>query len=386
MLISGWGRYPVIESLPVFPFTATHARLTLESEQYSQLIPRGMGRSYGDSALGAQVFQSTYLNHILEFDDKKGLVRCQSGVSLDDLLTTFVPRGWFLSVTPGTRFVSVGGAIASDVHGKNHHVDGCFSRYIKSIRMLLATGEIINCSAEDHSELFYATCGGMGLTGLILEAEMYLKPIESSYIDETIIKTTDLKHTVELFEQYESSSYSVAWIDCLASGNKLGRSLLMLGEHSQQGGFDMLNKKGLSIPVDMPSALLNSYSVSAFNALYYNRIRQAEIKHQVHYQPFFYPLDALQNWNRLYGKNGFTQYQFVIPQSTGLEGMTEILNRIVASKKGSFLAVLKAFGEKNSNYLSFPVKGYTLALDFKIDSQLFGFLDTLDQIVLEYGG
>jgi len=289
-------------------------------------------------------------------------------------------------VTPGTRYVSIGGAIASDVHGKNHHIDGCFSQYIKSLLILTASGESIQCSSELNTELFYATCGGMGLTGLILEAEIYLKPIESSYIDEKIIKTSNLEHTIELFEEYENTTYSVAWIDCLASGAKLGRSLLMLGEHSRHGGLDIKTGSGLSVPLDMPSALLNSYSVSAFNALYYHRIRHAEITHQVHYQPFFYPLDAIQNWNKLYGKNGFTQYQFVIPKDAGLKGMTEILNRIVASKRGSFLAVLKAFGENNRNYLSFPMKGYTLALDFKIDRQLFSFLDELDRIVLDYGG
>ncbi len=386
MLLSGWGRYPVEECDLVSPVTASLAHREIQSTQHGQVIPRGLGRSYGDSALAPHVISSAYLNHILDFNPDEGLVRCQSGVSLDDLINVFLPQGWFLSVTPGTRFVSVGGAIASDVHGKNHHIDGCFSHYIKSIKILLAGGDMVTCSREVNTELFRATCGGMGLTGLILEVELYLKAVKSSFIDETIIKTSNLDHTLELFDRYKSSTYSVAWIDCLATGQNMGRSLLMLGEHSLQGGYSVPTKKNISVPVDMPSVLLNSYSVNAFNTLYYHRIRQPVIEHRVHYQPFFYPLDAIANWNRLYGKNGFCQYQFVIPVESGAEGMTEVLNRIVESKRGSFLAVLKAFGEKNDNYLSFPVRGYTLALDFKIDRQLFAFLEELDKIVLAYGG
>ncbi|HED36277.1 MAG TPA: FAD-binding oxidoreductase [Gammaproteobacteria bacterium] len=385
MLLSGWGRYPVLECNLVSPTGASFAHRDIKSVR-RQVIPRGLGRSYGDSALAPHVISSAYLNHILDFNPDEGLVRCQSGVSLDDLIDVFLPQGWFLSVTPGTRFVSVGGAIASDVHGKNHHIEGCFSQYIKSVKILLAGGDTVVCSREVNSELFRATCGGMGLTGLILEAELYLKAVKSSFIDETIIKTSNLKHTLELFEQHKNSTYSVAWIDCLAKGENMGRSLLMLGEHSLQGGYAMPTRKKLSVPVDMPSILLNSYTVSAFNTLYYHRIRQPVIKHRIHYQPFFYPLDAIGNWNKLYGKNGFCQYQFVIPVESGVEGMTEVLNRIVESKRGSFLAVLKAFGEKNDNYLSFPVKGYTLALDFKVDNQLFAFLEELDKVVLAYGG
>ena len=386
MLVSGWGRYPIIESEILTPFTSDHALQQLNSRAFDKIIPRGMGRSYGDSSLAAHMLSSSYLNHILEFNDDTGLVRVQSGVSLDDLLNVFLPRGWFLNVTPGTRFISVGGAIASDVHGKNHHIDGCFSNFVKSISLLIADGSIITCSPNENSELFYATCGGMGLTGMILEAEIYLKSVSSSFIDETIIKTNNLEHALELFDEHNNSTYSVAWIDCLSSGKKLGRSLLMLGEHSKNGGYVMSDKKKLSVPIDMPSSLLNRYSVAAFNALYYNRIQRSTTQHTVHYEPYFYPLDGILNWNKLYGKKGFTQYQFVIPKEAGKEGMTEILNRIVESRRGSFLAVLKAFGEKNKNYLSFPLKGYTLALDFKIDNNLFGLLDELDKIVLNYGG
>jgi len=386
MLLGGWGRYPLIESQILTPLTVQNAQNQIKEANFSHIIPRGMGRSYGDSSLSANVFQTAYLNHFLDFDHRTGVLRCQSGVSLDDILRVFVPCGWFLNITPGTRYVSVGGAVASDVHGKNHHIDGCFSEQVKSLRILLANDEIVDCSHSQNSELFYATCGGMGLTGLILEVELLLKSVPSSFIDETIIKAGNLQHVMDLFEENSDSTYSVAWIDCIASGSNLGRSLLMLGEHSKNGGYQLATSKKISVPVDMPAILLNKYTVSTFNSLYYHRIRQSVVKHTVHYEPYFYPLDGINDWNRLYGKKGFTQYQFVIPKENGMQGMNEILSRIVASGRGSFLAVLKAFGCKNKNYLSFPIAGYTLALDFKIDKGLFEFLDELDQIVIDYGG
>lgn len=384
MRLQGWGRYPQIEAQLIAPLTVSASQALIDEPQ--SLIGRGMGRSYGDSALHPRVLSTQHLQHLLAFDGVQGTLRCQAGASLDQLLDFLVPRGWFLPVTPGTRFVSVGGAVASDVHGKNHHLHGCFSEYVDELLLGLADGSLLTCSRSEHPELFYATCGGMGLTGLIVEVSLRLTPIRSAYVNQTTFKATNLKEALQLFDAQQHKTYSVAWIDCLASGADLGRSLLMVGEHAGGGGLHLPAKRRLSVPLDMPAALLNRVSVQAFNSLYYQRVRQAKSRQRVNYQSFFYPLDGIDQWNRLYGKQGFLQYQFVIPKAAGLEGLRTILSRIASSGRGSFLAVLKVFGQQNRNPLSFPLEGYTLALDFKYDSALLPLLDELDARVLEQGG
>jgi len=387
--LTGWGRYPVVESHSIYLnklTDCTHLQLGSDGN-----IARGQGRSYGDSSLAEQNIHTQYLDHFIAFDENSGILTCEAGVRFDEVLQTFIPKGWFLPVTPGTQFVTVGGAIASDVHGKNHHLDGSFSDHLIEMKLCLANGEIITCSANENRELFLATCGGMGLTGIIVQASFKLMKIKTSYIEEVTFKTANLAETLQKFEEHHDATYSVAWIDCLATGETLGRSLVMLGEHALEtsNNLEPLQASGhskLNMPFDLPNFTLNSFSVKAFNALYYGKVRQKESKRLVDYAPFFYPLDAIQNWNRMYGKNGFVQYQFVIPKSAGQEGLTQILTEIAHSKRGSFLAVLKVFGKGNDNYLSFPTEGYTLALDFKMDSTLLEFLDRLDQIVLEYGG
>ncbi|WP_026075782.1 FAD-binding oxidoreductase [Noviherbaspirillum massiliense] len=386
MLIHGWGRHPVVDAEIRAPLTPTSATSVLSECKDVPLIARGMGRSYGDSSLASHVISTAYLNLLLDFDRESGIVRCGAGVTLAELLDAFVPQGWFLPVTPGTKFVSVGGAIASDVHGKNHHLDGCFSEFVERFSLLLASGEIVTCSRSEHSDLFHATCGGMGLTGIILEASLRLKPIRSAMIDQTTFKAQNLAEAIELFEKHHDAEYSVAWIDCLATGNALGRSLVMLGRHSGSGNLSARSKRPMSVPVDMPAPLLNRFSIGAFNALYFHRIRRSPLAQQVHYEPYFYPLDGIHHWNRMYGKRGFTQYQFALPKAAGMEGMATILKRIAASGRGSFLAVLKAFGKENANLLSFPIEGYTLALDFKLEEALFPLLEELDAIVLDHGG
>lgn len=384
MMTCGWGRYPRHNAQLMQPQTVPEAAQLLT--EAGPWLGRGMGRSYGDSALADRVISTRQLNHLSSFDAQTGLLRCAAGISLDELLAVFVPRGWFLPITPGTKFVSIGGAIASDVHGKNHHLHGCFSECINSIEMLLGDGSLLRCSRNEHPELFHATCGGMGLTGLIVAATLRLLPIESAYVEQTTFKAANLETALQLFEQHGSSTYSVAWIDCLASGKALGRSLVMVGEHVRDGDLELPDTTTLSVPVDMPSALLNRFSVQAFNTLYYQRILRQESSQRVSYESFFYPLDGIHQWNRLYGKQGFIQYQFVIPATAGLQGMREILQRISASHRGSFLAVLKAFGAANNNFLSFPMQGYTLALDFKLEPGLLELLNELDSMVLAHGG
>jgi FAD/FMN-containing dehydrogenase len=350
------------------------------------LIARGLGRSYGDSSLSTAMLDTCYLDHFLSFDADSGLVACSAGVTLDDILRIFVPKGWFLPVTPGTRYVTVGGAIAGDVHGKNHHVEGCFSDHVVGMELLLGNGERLMASPETNEDLFHATCGGMGLTGVIVSATIRLKPIRSSTIKQTTIKTPDLDTVLAAFEEHHTATYSVAWIDCLAKGKHLGRSLLMLGEHAEEGGLRVWKKKPVPVPVDLPGFLMNQLTVKTFNTLYYGRVRKMKQESEIPYTPFFYPLDALDQWNRLYGKGGFVQYQFVLPKSSGIQGLQRILERIANSGKASFLAVLKVFGAENRNHLSFPMEGYTLALDFKAEPTLFKLLEELDHLVVEYGG
>jgi decaprenylphospho-beta-D-ribofuranose 2-oxidase len=386
MKISGWGKYPVVDAQVLTPRSVPEAVALFRNGAGFTGIARGLGRSYGDSSLAPSTLSTRYLDHFMDYDPATGMLRCGAGLSLAEVLRVFVPRGRFLPVTPGTKFVTVGGAIASDVHGKNHHIDGSFCNHVESLRLLLASGEVLDCSRHAHAELFRATCGGMGLTGIILDATFALRPINSAYLHETTCKAANLEEALALFAEFNDSSYSVAWIDCLSSGRKLGRSLLYLGEHADDGRFDMPHRSPLNVPLDMPDFLLNHYSMGIFASVFYNKVRSRRSEHVTHYEPFFYPLDRIHHWNRIYGKRGFTQYQFVLPREAGLEGMNTILRRIVASQGGSFLAVLKAFGKGNANPLSFPMEGYTLALDFKIYNGLFELLDTLDSIVLDYAG
>lgn len=384
MELSGWGRYPRMDVQTSQPTSLTHcAEILLNAKS---LIPRGLGRSYGDSALAGQVLLTKQLNHFITFDDAEGLLTCEAGVSLSDILETFVPRGWFLPVTPGTRFVTVGGAIASDVHGKNHHLVGTFGQSVRRIEILLGNGTRVEASPDVHAELFNATCGGMGLTGIILAAELQLQRVKSNYMEQTTQKCPDLDSVLEAFESNNTRSYTVAWIDCLAKGLHLGRSLFFSGEHARDASLDPQSKATFHVPCDMPASLLNRHSVRAFNFLYYQRIRRVRLTQQVPIKSFFYPLDKLSHWNRLYGRQGFLQHQFVLPKSMGLLGLRSILQAIAESGLGSFLAVLKVFGPANQHFLSFPEEGYTLALDFKAEPAAFELLDTLDKIVLEYGG
>lgn len=382
--IHGWGRYPRMESHISRPQSMVDCLHVIN--QQKQLITRGMGRSYGDSSLAANVLDTQYLNCFYDFDETTGVLSCESGVSLAEILDVFVPRGWFLPVTPGTRFISLGGAIASDVHGKNHHIEGTFTDHVIQVELILGNGQCISASPTQNPELFHATCGGMGLTGIIFSATIRLKPIHSSQIIESIIKLPSLSAVLAAFDEHEQMPYSVAWIDCLATGKNAGRSLLRLGEHAENGCLSVPTNKALSIPLTMPACLLNKTTLKCFNTLYYQMARKAQYTHEIHYESFFYPLDKLAHWNRLYGKPGFIQYQFVLPKEAGEEGLSRILDVIAQSGKGSFLAVLKKLGKQNNNYLSFPMIGYTLALDFNVEPSIFPLLNTLDQLVLTFGG
>jgi FAD/FMN-containing dehydrogenase len=389
--IANWGNYPAMESDErSFSFID-------ELQQYVQttegFIPRGNGRCYGDASLAGKTVSTLKFDKILSFDTVNGIFECQSGVTLDQVLEVIVPKGWFLPVTPGTKFITVGGAVASDVHGKNHHVDGCFSHHVIDMDLMLANGEILTCSPGQHPDLFEATCGGMGLTGVITRVKFDLKKIETAYIKQKQVKAANLEEIIHLFEIYKEYTYSVAWIDCLKKGQHFGRSILILGEHAKadelsekqkQHSLSLPVKKQITFPFNLPSWVLNAFTVKAFNFLYYGKNLKKEINNVVPYEPFFYPLDAILHWNRGYGKSGFVQYQFVLPMNAK-QGLIGILQRISDKGLGSFLAVLKIFGKQES-LIGFPMEGYTLALDFPVRKGLFEFLDELDKIVLQYGG
>ncbi|QFR43192.1 FAD-binding oxidoreductase [Sulfurimonas xiamenensis] len=382
MSLFSWGMYPKI----ITKKFALRDRESLKNylEKTTEFIPYGNGRSYGDSALNENIIYCKNYNNFLNFDEQNGMLTCQAGVLLSEILDSIVKRGWFLKVTPGTKLITLGGAIASDVHGKNHHIEGCFSECVEELTIMLPDGETKVCKKGD--ELFYATCGGMGLTGVILSAKISLKKINSKNINQTTIKTKNLKETFEAFEKYQDMPYSVAWIDCLAKDDEIGKCLLMVGDFADDGDLDYKSKKKLSIAFNFPSFTLNNLSVKAFNWLYYAKAKDGVSKQKVDINSFFYPLDAIGNWNRIYGKNGFTQYQFILPKESSFEGLKEILSKISDSGKGSFLAVLKLYAKENNNYLSFPMEGYSLALDFKIEEGIFELLDALDEVVVKYGG
>ena len=386
-LITNWNNYPVVE--------ANETSFDYEKEIVSKLaqssIPHGNGRCYGDASLSSEVVNTLRYDKVLAFDEVNGIITCQSGLLLSDLLQIIVPRGWFLPVTPGTKFITIGGAVASDVHGKNHHVDGSFSRHIISMSVLTGTGQTFVCGPDNHSDLFWATCGGMGLTGIILDVKFRLKRVNTAYIRQRQIKARNLGEIMDLFGENTGSTYSVAWIDCLKKGKNFGRSILMLGEHANSDEvkrdkvLEPREKALLTVPFYFPSFVLNGYSMKIFNALIYAKNYRKTMDSVVHYDGFYYPLDSILSWNKIYGKKGFVQYQFVLPLATSKEGLTDILTRINNHGTGSFLAVLKLFGEQD-DLISFPMKGYTLALDFPIRPGLFEFLDELDHVVAQYGG
>ena len=292
--------------------------------------------------------------------------------------------GWFLAVTPGTKFATIGGAIASDVHGKNHHIDGCFSTCLINFDLMLPDGKVRNVEKKDS--LFKATCGGMGLTGIIINASIKLKKIKSSYINQLSIKTRNLKETFDVFESYANSSYSVAWFDGFSKLDKLGKCIIEIGDFSDDGILDYKKEINSSIPFKYLSYLLSTYHIKLFNYLYYKLASSNPKVSKVPLSKFFYPLDKFSNWNEIYGRDGFLQYQFILPKEKSYEGIQEIFRIIHNNKTYPYLSVLKLYGEENENYLSFPMEGYSLAMDFKANNKTLLMFNELDKIVCDYGG
>jgi FAD/FMN-containing dehydrogenase len=361
------------------------------SEIYGSTLAYGNGRSYGDSCLATSnhVLRMRPLSRFIKTDWVNGIVVAESGVTLDEILRLAVPNGWFLPVTPGTKFVTLGGAIANDVHGKNHHAKSTFGCHVRKFGIVRSDKGSLTCSCESNSELFSATIGGLGLTGIIDWVELKLMPVKSSYIEVTHIRFDSLEEFFSLSQELDNShEYSVAWIDCLATGESLGRGIYIVGNHTEEGELKIDTKKKINVPITPPISLINRATLRLFNTFYYKSHNTGRHKSRVSYEPFFYPLDRVRNWNRIYGSRGFQQYQCVLPEDGAIISTKKLLDAIAKEGMGSFLAVLKYFGNiKSPGMLSFPMPGITLALDFpergEITSNLFR---KLDNIVREIGG
>lgn len=394
MLLHNWGLHPCAEAEVREFMTADEARAAVAG--WPDYIPRGLGRCYGDSALAGRVLSTLRHDRVLAFDRTEGILTCEAGISLAAILDLIVPAGWFLPVTPGTKFITLGGAIASDVHGKNHHREGAFSRHVPALRLLAGDGCVHDCGPAREPQTFWATAGGMGLTGVILEATIRLKRIETAYVLEETTKARNLAQLCQLFGESLEHTYSVAWIDCLARGAALGRGILLNGEHATPAQLQterqraaplaFARKFGVSVPFTPPFSLIHRASVTAFNTLFYARFPAGTHRQLVDYETYFYPLDRVAHWNRLYGSQGFAQYQCVLPPEQGPAGMERILERVSEERLPSFLSVLKYFGPGDPGLLSFPMEGYTLTLDLPMNARLLRVLEQLDLIVAELGG
>jgi FAD/FMN-containing dehydrogenase len=384
-----WGRFP----------KATHAHIekpawndqlpaVLNTAADQSLLPYGLGRSYGDSCLndGRTLVDCRRLNRILAFDESTGILRCESGVSFADIIHVFLPKGWFLPVTPGTQFVTVGGAIANDVHGKNHHCAGTFGNYVHQLGLYRSNDGIVVCSPNENSQMFRATIGGLGLTGVIAWADIQLRRVAGPWIDTELIPFESLSSFLDLSRDSDGRfEYTVAWLDCFAGKNS--RGIFFRGNHSAETGKKFHPQRGPKLPFSMPEFLLNRYSVKAFNSVYYRAHAARKGSSLVGYDSFFYPLDSIRQWNLFYGKRGFVQYQCVIPD-TDVAALEELLERIAHSGMGSSLGVLKQFGDvPSAGMMSFPRPGLTLALDFAMRGEsTLQLLRSLDDVVRQSGG
>ena len=393
MRLSGWGRYPVIECRME---RLRRSEDLTDLAPHGTLIARGNGRSYGDAALNSDLTLSMLaMDRMLAFDAATGLLTCEAGILLADIIETFVPRGWFPPVVPGTKFVTVGGMIAADVHGKNHHRDGTFGAYVESLTLATADGSVRECSRTEDSGLFRATLGGMGLTGVILRTRFRLVPIETASVIAETLAARDLDEAMAGLDASRDWPYSAVWIDAVARGPSLGRGLLMRGRFLERAELSaaqaadplaMPRARRLKVPVDAPSMLINRASISLANELYYRRGQMNAAPRPMYFDSFFFPLDGVAAWNRLCGRRGFVQYQCVLPLAESAVGIAALLERAATAGQGSFLAVLKLFGASGEGLMSFPMEGYTVALDFPMRSGTPALFEALDAITHDHGG
>jgi decaprenylphospho-beta-D-ribofuranose 2-oxidase len=395
--LHGWGRRPrsAAHVLPVED--APQIAQVLGDAPDRGVLARGLGRSYGDAALnaGGTVLDMTRLRGFRAFDPSTGVIMLEAGVSLDQLIKAILPFGWFVPVTPGTRYVTVGGSLACDVHGKNHHVDGGFAAHVRSFVLATTNGEVLTVSREERPDVFWATAGGMGLTGVISEITLQLIPVESSAISVDTERASDLDDLMARMEARDHSyRYSVAWIDLLARGASMGRAVLTRGDHAPLAQLDEKERAEpyefsggtlLGVPDLVPSGLLQRVTVKAFNELWFRKAPKHQVGRLESIPTFFHPLDFVRDWNRMYGARGFLQYQLAVPFGAE-DTVRRIVGMLSEARCPSFLAVLKRFGPQEG-YLSFPVEGWTLALDIPLGLDgLAHLLDRADDEVLEVGG
>ena len=394
--LTGWGRISPSRAELAEPATVADAARLLETAAARGLIARGLGRSYNNAAQCADgmVVSTARMNRILDLDPATGAATCEAGVSLEQLMVAGLPAGWFVPVSPGTRQVTVGGAIAADVHGKNHHVAGSFARHVRSADILLPGGELRTVTERSDPELFWATAGGMGLTGLIVRAVVQLKRVATSRVKVDTVRTRDIDETMAVLAEHDRAfGYTVAWSDSLARGARLGRSVVTSGDFAEPGDlpagadpFAFDPRARLGAPPWMPPGLMNRYTVALGNEAVYRRAPRARQGELQTIGAFFHPLDGIRNWNRVYGPGGFRQYQYVVPfgHKAAVRRSFELVSR---ARAASFVTVLKRFGEGDPGLLSFPAPGWTLALDVPARTRgLDGLLASLDRLVVEAGG
>lgn len=386
---TSWGRLSQDDNHHVIVLhDRSSAQRQLQQTPTDKGVAYGSGRSYGDACLNSEgsLWLTKNLNRFISFDSDTGLLTCESGVQLKDIQQQFIKQGWQLAVTPGTKFVTVGGAIANDVHGKNHHIEGTFGDHVKSITLVRTDGSMHVCSPEYNQELFTATIGGCGLTGLITHATIQLKKSVGPWIHAESIPYSNLDDFFALADASEAEwEHTVSWIDCMS---KHGRGIFMRGNPVTVALAEQAEKRVIAVPFTPPISLINSFSLPILNATYYSLQKMKKNQQIVDYRTFFYPLDNILEWNRLYGPHGFFQYQCVIPRTHGKYAIQHMLNEIVSAETGSFLAVLKTFGKRNTiGMLSFPQPGVTLALDFPNNGlKTLALFERLDQIVAESEG
>ena len=389
-LRAGWGRFRPVETQVARARSEAEVAAALAA---GPLIARGNGRAYGDSAVSPGLtLEMRGMDRMLSFDAQRGVLVAEAGVLLAEIIEVFLPRGWFPAVTPGTRFVTLGGAIAADVHGKNHHLDGSFGAFVDWIDVMAADGSVTRATPD--SDLFCWTVGGMGLTGVILRAAIRLRPVATGWIVQDIRATQTLEATIDMMDATLRAPYSVAWLDCVTTGPMMGRGLVMLGRHAEVADlppsqrrrpFETPRKPALRLPFDLPAAALNGVTRQVFNALYYRTGRRKPGPRLVNWASYFYPLDAILDWNRGYGRAGFLQFQCALPEAGARAGLTALVTAIARSGEGSVLSVLKRFGAQEGRF-SFPMAGYTLALDFPANDRSLKLMERLDAITLEHGG
>ncbi len=387
MIFRSWGKFPYVDQEAVIlQKDAVDSQIFSEKTSY---LPFGNGRSYGDSCLNEEgmILVTKNLDRFIDFDSNTGILKASAGVLLGDIIESFLPRGWFLPVSPGTKFVTLGGAVANDIHGKNHHGAGSFGNHVLAFTLLRSNGEIIEC--KSGSALFNATIGGLGLTGLMLDVTIRLKPVNSSFLDMQLFKFSSLDEFFDLSKSSDKDfEYTVAWIDSLASGKKLARGVFMRANHSNDGDLRLINKPKITVPDILPCSLINFFTVKAFNEVFYYGHNLKNQNTKIDYDKYFYPLDGVNNWNNVYGKNGFIQYQFVVPFDSAKVVIKEVLEYLQKHQYGSFLSVLKVFGDiKSPGMLSFPRSGVTLAMDFPyIEEKTERIISHLDKLILDAGG